>query len=104
MDILDPESDSVRSCTYVEEADELQEIVQKVVATGGQSSGELLARFNTIVRALTQPADRLDQNLINTLTWDANCSWSSIKNKETCWIHTWNKSWARSPASFEIMH
>ena len=49
MDVLDPESDSFRTCTYVEEADELFDIVQKAVASNGQDAGDLLARFSTIV-------------------------------------------------------
>lgn len=50
MDILDPDSDSIRTCTYVEEAGELHKIVKEVAASRGQNAGELLARFNTIVR------------------------------------------------------
>ena len=50
MDVLDPESDSTRTCTYVEEADELLEIVHKAVASGGQECGELLPHFTNIVR------------------------------------------------------
>lgn len=49
MDVLDPESDSVRTCTYVEEAEELNDLVQKAVDSGGQDAGTLLARFNAIV-------------------------------------------------------
>ena len=104
MDVLDPESDSVRTCTYVEEAEELYDLVQKAVTSEGQDAGDVLARFSAIV---SPPLTWKQACLVTAgqLISDAcQCSLSNTRNRETCWIPTLSVLLSPCQVSFETLH
>ena len=50
-DQLDQDLDCLRQCTYVEEADEISQLVQATVATDGLGAETAYPRFRKIVSA-----------------------------------------------------